>query len=251
MLYTSIKPPFHDKYPIYADLHTHSISSGHCTTDTITDLIKAARGMGLQILGISEHGPATPGSAKPSYFRGLTLASHNRQGLHVVYGVELNITNIMGDVDLNDSILSSLDYAIISIHSPMLTPYKYKDFTDTYINAMNHPKVKFLGHIDDSRFPVNYERLLKKAKENSIYPEINNCSLMPNAYRKECHENSRKILEICKKIELPILLSSDSHGKTDVGNMKYIYPLLDASDFPHHLILNSFPDKIRKILIDC
>ena len=29
-------------YPIYADLHTHSISSGHGSCDTITDMLKAA-----------------------------------------------------------------------------------------------------------------------------------------------------------------------------------------------------------------
>lgn len=32
---------FNSKYPIYADLHTHSISSGHGSEDTITDMIRA------------------------------------------------------------------------------------------------------------------------------------------------------------------------------------------------------------------
>lgn len=76
--------------------------------------------------------------------------------------------------------------------------------------AMDHPKVRFLGHIDDARFPVDFEYLLEIAKEKHVYPEINNGSLMPDAYRINGQENCRRILSICKKLDLPVLLSSDS-----------------------------------------
>ena len=233
---------------ILLDLHTHSISSGHGSTDTVTDMIKAAAKRQLQILGISEHGPATSGSAKLSYFRGLKLASRNRFGIHVLYGAEVNITNTAGDLDLPDDILVDLDYALISIHPPTLTPYEHNDLTETYVNAMKHPKVKFLGHIDDARFPVDFERLLTIAQTNGIYPEINNGSLMPDAYRKEGPKNCRRILEICKTLELPVLLSSDSHGCKNIGNMEYIHPLLKECNFPHHLIINYQPELLWEIL---
>ena len=233
---------------ILLDLHTHSISSGHGSTDTITDMAKEASKRQLQILGISEHGPATAGSVKPSYFRSLKLAANKRFGIHILYGAEVNIINTAGDLDLEDSILSGLDYALISIHPPTLTPYEHKDLTDTYIRAMAHPGIRFLGHIDDARFPVDFKRLLTIAQEKNIYPEINNGSLMPNAYRQNGHENCREILKICKQLNFPVLLSSDSHGKKNVGNMEYIYPLLNECDFPHHLIINHQPDLLWKIL---
>lgn len=233
---------------ILIDLHTHSISSGHGSADTITDMIKTAADTGIKIFGISEHGPATAGSVKPTYFRNLKLASRNRFGIQVLYGAEVNIITPAGDIDLPDDILSTLDYAIISIHPPTLTPYEHKDLTDAYIKAMEHPKVAFLGHIDDARFPVNFERLLSVAKERSIYPEINNGSLMPDAYRQGGQENCRKILEICKRLSLPVLLSSDSHGKKNIGNMEYIYPLLEEYNFPAELIINYQPELLKKIL---
>lgn len=229
-------------YPILCDLHTHSISSGHGTTDKVFELIQSASEKGLKILGISDHGPATAGSASTSYFRGLTCAEKQRYGIRVLYGVELNIIDTEGKVDLPDSVLQKLDYAFISIHPPLLTPYAHKDLTDTYIKAMGHPKVRFLGHIDDGRFPVDFERLLAYAKTCKIYPEINNGSLMPHAYRVDGQKNCRSILKICKKIQLPVLLSSDSHGKANIGNMQYIYPLLQETDFPVHLIINSKPE---------
>ena len=236
------------KSTILIDLHTHSISSGHGSTDTINDMAKAAANAGIQILGISEHGPATANSAKPSYFRGLKLANRNRFGVRVLFGAEVNIITPSGELDLNDEILEDLDYALVSIHPPTLTPYEHRDLTNAYINAMEHPGVRFLGHIDDARFPVDFERLLAIAKEKGIYPEINNGSLMPDAYRKGGQKNCRKILEICKKIELPVLLSSDSHGCKNIGNMEYVYPLLQETNFPKHLIINYSPEFLWKIL---
>ena len=230
------------------DLHTHSLSSGHGSTDTIIDMAKSAAIKGIQILGISEHGPATFGSAKPSYFRSLKLADRNRCGITILYGAELNIIDTNGNVDLDDQILEGLDYAFISIHPPTLSPYQHADLTDTYIKAMNHSRVKFLGHIDDARFPVNFWRLLEYAKEHGVYPEINNGSLMPNAYRIGGQENCRKILDICKRIHLPVLLSSDSHGKNNVGNIQHILPLLDECNFPLELIINHQPEMLWKIL---
>ena len=237
-----------NRYPIHADLHTHSVSSGHGSTDTVTDMIKFASDSGLSILGISEHGPATIGSAKASYFQSLKLADRNRFGIKVLYGAELNIINTAGDVDLDDSILSTLDYAIISIHPPILTPYAYKDLTQAYINAMDHPNVRFLGHIDDARFPVDFDYLLEIAKKKGVYPEINNNSLMPDAYRVNGQENCRKILKTCKNLDLPVLLSSDSHGKKEIGNMQYIFPLLNELDFPSDLVLNSDLSALSRIL---
>ena len=230
------------------DLHTHSLSSGHGTNDTITDMAKVAAKRGIQILGISEHGPATFGSAKPSYFRSLKLAARKRCGIDVLYGAELNIVDLKGNVDLDDEVLEGLDYAIISIHPPTMKPYEHADLTDTYVRAMDHPKVKFLGHIDDARFPVNFWRLLEEARERGIYPEINNGSLMPDAYRVGGQENCRRILDICKRLELPVLLSSDSHGKAGVGNIEYIQPLLDQCHFPEELIINNQPELLWKIL---
>ena len=236
------------EYSILIDLHTHSISSGHGSTDTVNDMAKAAANAGIKILGISEHGPATAGSAKPSYFRSLKLANRHRFGIQILFGAEVNIITPAGALDLDDDVLSNLDYALVSIHPPTLTPYEHRDLTNAYINAMEHPNIRFLGHIDDARFPVDFERLLTIAKEKCIYPEINNGSLMPDAYRKGGQENCRKILEICKRINLPVLLSSDSHGAKNIGNIEYILPLLKECDFPQHLIINNQPDLLRKIL---
>ena len=234
--------------PILADIHTHCIASGHGTHDTITDMARAAAERSLRVLGLSDHGPATPGAADSSYFRNLLLAERKRFGVSLFYGAELNILNENGDVDLDDSLIQALDYAFVSIHPPTFRAGTVDSNTAAYIQAMKHPGVRFLGHPDDGRFPVDYEQLLSAAKENHVYPEINNASLMPDAYRTDGFRNSMQILSLCKKMQLPVLLSSDSHGKEHIGDMKYIMPLLAECDFPQKLIINSDLELLYRVL---
>lgn len=235
-------------YSILLDIHTHCISSGHGSHDTITDMARTAAGRCLALLGISDHGPKTTGAGNSSYFRNLMLAERRRFGITLLYGAELNILNENGDVDLEDSLISSLDYALISMHHPVFKAGNADFNTTAYINAMKHPGVHFLGHPDDGRFPVDYERLLSACSRFNVFPEINNASLMPDAYRTEGYKNSREILSVCRKLKLPVLLSSDSHGKTHVGDMKYIFPLLAECDFPPELIINSSINFLMKLL---
>lgn len=234
--------------PILLDIHTHSLASGHGSRDTITDMAGAAADASLEILGISDHGPATPGSGSSSYFRNLRLANRRLFGVNLLYGVELNILNENGDVDLDDELIETLDYALVSMHPDTFRSGSAVSNTQAFINAMRHPRVHFLGHPDDGRFPVDYERLLSAAKEHHVFPELNNSSLMPQAFRKDGLRNSATILTICKSLQLPVLLSSDSHGKSRLGDVRYILPLLEQCNFPRELIINSDPALLYKIL---
>ena len=112
---------------ILIDLHTHSLNSGHGSNDTITDMAKAAAKSGIQILGISEHGPATAGSVNSSYFRSLKLANRKRFGITILYGAEVNILTPTGTLDLDDDVLSCLDYALVSIHHHVVVNYRIRN----------------------------------------------------------------------------------------------------------------------------
>lgn len=232
------------------DPHTHSVASGHVSKSTIADLAKKAASLGFSMLGITDHGPDTMCSGKAAYFRNLAYAPKKRCGIDILYGVELNILDYKGTVDLDDEILSNLDYAIISMHLPNIKPGTIEENTFAYVNAMNHPKVKIVGHCEDTRYPVDYEALVIAAKHYSIALEVNNSSLSPEGYRGDVRENMRTILNWCKKYQHPIVLSSDSHGVKHVGDFKYALEMIQECDFPAGLILNysakRFKDFIEK-----
>ena len=232
------------KYP--CDLHTHSIASGHGTSDTIFCMAGAAGRKGITLLGISDHGPATCAAAKPSYFRSLAHAPRRRCGIEVLYGAEVSIVDPEGNVDLPDDVLACLDYVIISMHPHILTPGNAADNTRAFLLAMRHPKVKIIGHPDDPRFPLDYETLVRAAAENHIFPEINNCSLDPAGYRGDTRENIRTLLEYCGRFRTPVILSSDAHGAGGIGDFAFAEAMLSETGFPAELVAGSDPEALRR-----
>lgn len=58
---------------IAVDFHTHTIASGHYTTDTLTDLAKAANSAGLAYLAVTDHAFGLTNGAADAYFKGLKL----------------------------------------------------------------------------------------------------------------------------------------------------------------------------------
>ena len=99
-----------------SDIHTHSVASGHGASCTISDMAKAASARGLKLLGITDHGPGTLAAGTSSYFRSLLYSPRKRFGIELLYGVELNILDTKGSVDLEEDLLNKLDYAIASMH---------------------------------------------------------------------------------------------------------------------------------------
>ena len=223
---------------LQADLHTHSIASGHGDSITINAMARKASEKGIRLLGISDHGPATPGAARLSYFRSLKNAPRIRESIALRYGAEANIISYQGDLDIPDDILSTLDYVIVSIHRSLLTPGSERENTNAYLAAMEHPNVRIIGHCDDARYQINYQELLSEARKRNILPEINNASLLPEQYRGDTRDNLRSILSCCRSMDYPVLLSSDSHSLADVGNVTLAEDFLNTERFPSELILN-------------
>lgn len=232
-----------------SDLHTHSIASGHGASCTITDMAKEASRKGLKLLGITDHGPATLAAGTPSYFRSLTYAPRQRFGVELLYGVELNILDVMGNVDLESGLLSRMDYAVASMHSQNYTSGSEKENTRAYLNAMANPAVKFLGHCDDPHFPADYEKLAFFAGELDVVFEINEASLAPGGYRGDTRENCRHILDACRKYRVPVLLSSDSHGTEHIGDFTHAAQFVHCAMFPEELILNNQLPRLKAFLM--
>ena len=229
-----------------SDIHTHSIASGHGTTCTISDMAKAASQKGLKLLGITDHGPATLAAGTSSYFRSLTYAPKKRFGIELLFGAELNILDTEGHLDLNDELLSELDYAIASMHAQNYKSGTVEENTSAYLNAMRHPCVKVLGHCDNPAFPVDYETLAFGAREYGVIFEINEASLMPDGYRGDTKENNREILKYCMKYEIPIVLSSDSHGAEHIGDFTYGAEFVHEMMLPERLILNNDIHRLKR-----
>lgn len=170
------------------DLHTHTIASGHAYS-TLQENIRAAQERGLRYLGLSEHGPAMAGGPNRLYFLNYKIIPRQYGDLKLYCGVEANITDYEGHLDLDAFALERMDYCIASMHTLIVTPGSVRENTMASVHAMENPYVKILGHPDDSRYPLDYEELVRAAAELQVALEVNNSSLHPLAARQAAIAN--------------------------------------------------------------
>ena len=220
------------------DTHTHTVASGHAY-NTMNEMVRAAADKGLELLAITEHAPGMPGSCHEFYFHNLRALRREKYGVKLLFGCELNILDQEGMIDLPDYPLNQIDLGIASMHTPCYQSGTVEENTKAYCRAMENPWIDIIGHPDDGRFPVDYEKLVLAAKENHVLLEINNSSLNPNGFRKGTQENDRIMLEYCKKYQVPVVLGSDAHVEEDVGNFERAVALLEQVDFPEKLVANT------------
>ncbi len=229
------------------DMHTHTLASGHAF-NTIREMTRAAGSKGLELLGITEHAPLMPGSCHEFYFSNLKILDRSAYDVPVLFGVELNILDKEGHIDLAERHLQELDYGIASLHPPCIPFMSEADTTSAVISAMQNPYVQIIGHPDDSRFPLNYDELVAAAAEYDVMLEINNSSLAPTGFRVGARENYFRMLEYCKKYKCPVILSSDAHVDTLVGEHGYAVSVLAECDFPQDLVINTSTDRFFTML---
>ena len=76
--------------PFVADLHMHSVLSGHAF-GTIRELAAEAANRGMKLIGVTEHAPGIPGTCDPIYFRNFCDAPRKLYGVEMLYGSEVNV----------------------------------------------------------------------------------------------------------------------------------------------------------------
>jgi len=232
---------------ILMDLHTHTLVSGHAYS-SLEENIQAAKEKGLTYLGTSEHGPKMPGSPHIFYFQNMRVIPRELKGIRLLRGVEANILDSKGTIDMTPETLKFIDYVIASMHIPTIKPASMEANTKAIIEAMKNPKVVIIGHPDDTRYPLDYEKLVKAAKKYKVMLEINNSSLNPQGFRQNAQKNVETMLSLCKEENIPVILGSDAHISADIGNYKYILPILDRISFPNDLIMNAYPEKFLELI---
>ena len=228
------------------DVHTHTIVSGHAFS-TVQEMAKAAAEKGLQILGITEHGPNIPGTCDPIYFRNLHCVPRQMYGVRLLMGAELNILDTNGTLDLDEWYYRErLDLRIAGIHRLCWQGGTPEENTHGMVEAIKNPYVQIISHPGDGEAELIFEPIVLAAKEHKTLLEINNASFKPCRGLTASHTNYREILRLCKQYEVPVILGSDAHISFDIANYERVLPLLAETDFPEALVMNHQPDFFLK-----
>lgn len=231
-----------------ADVHMHSIMSGH-GFGTVRELAAVAAERGLKLIGVTEHGPGIPGTCDPIYFRNIIDAPRCLYGVEMLYGSEVNVLN-GGKLDLDRRHLDCLDYAVAGIHGLCYEDEGIVGNTDNVIRCMADPKVRFISHPDANNYPLDYKALVEGAKEFNVALELNNSSLRKPSLRPGCIENYGKMLPLCMEHGVNIIVNTDSHDPSQVGDFALATALLDKLQMDDNLILNLDLKKLKDFLLN-
>ena len=233
---------------IEIDTHTHTLASGHAYS-SIREMAAMAASKGLKALAITEHGPQMPGTCHLTYFQNLRFVPRQLEGIEMLFGVELNILNEDGQVDLSQKILKEMDIAIASMHTSCYRGEQVREkITRAYLRVMDNELVDIIGHPDDGRYPVDFELLAREAKRTGTLLEVNNSSLRPEGFRVNTRENCLRMLEACKKHEAMVVMGTDAHVDTDIGGYRYAGQVLKEVNFPEELVANTSFEKLKTCL---
>jgi len=224
---------------IIADMHTHTIVSGHAYS-TLAENCRIARERGLTHIALTDHAPSVPGAPSLIYFR--ANAPKFSEGIRVIKGAEVNILSEEGELDLPDAVLMRLEYVIASMHEVCWKPSDYDTHTRAWLSILDNPYVDCLGHIGNANYMFDMETVLKKCAEKGKIIEINNHSF---EIRKGSAENCRKAALLCMKYNVPVVVSTDAHYMDEVGEFNNSLGMLEDIGFPEELILNADAERLR------
>lgn len=227
------------------DTHCHTFASGHAYS-TVIEIAREANNKGLEMVAITDHGPKMQGASDIFHILNQRVIPETIYGVHILRGVEANIMDYDGNLDISDEHLGKLDIVIASLHEACIESGGIDNNTNALIKAMENKNVDIIAHPGNPVFPIDYEKVVKKAKEIGTLIEINNSSFISS--RKGSLNNCIEIARLCKEHEVMITVGSDSHIAFDVGRFDKAIEILTSIDMPEHLVINFSKERLIEFL---
>ena len=228
---------------IKGDLHCHSNWNGG--QSTIEEMVKVAQERGYKYLGISDHtkflkiehglnerqlanqrkeidrlNVKIQMSNFKSNPKGARKSGRVVGGLEskfqILQGCEANILND-GTIDIKDTALKELDYAIAGVHSNLKMPKA--QMTERIIRAMKNPYIKIISHPTGrilkrrDECKIDIEKIFRAARETKTILEINS-----HPERLDLNDvNIKKAI----RLGIKLVINTDSHHKDQLRYMEY------------------------------
>lgn len=204
---------------IKGDLHCHSNWDGG--ENSIEQMAMAAKKMNYEYLGISDHTKFL--RIEKGLDEKQLLAQHKEiqklnsklkiqnSKFQILHGCEANILN-NGLLDIDNEVLSQLDYVIAGVHSQM--KMTKDEMTERIIRAMKNPNVNIISHPTGrlinrrDEYQIDFDKILRVAKEYQVALEI-------NAFPDRLDLNDRNIRKAVA-LGVKMIINTDSHHQNQL-----------------------------------
>ena len=230
---------------IVGDTHTHTVACDHAYS-TLSENAAQAKKLGHRFICVTEHAPALPGCASKVHFATMpTILPREINGVELIRGVELNILDYEGNLDLPSETIEQLEWVIASYHPPCIRYSSRADHTRGWMKIAENPLVRVIGHCGREGYEFEHTPVLEAFKAYGKIVEINAHSMRR---RDLSAKNCREIACLCAEMSVPIVVCSDAHIHLNVGAVEPSINMLEEIGFPQELVLNADYDRFMSAL---
>ena len=230
---------------IKVDLHTHTVSSGHAYS-TLSENALAASHKGIELLGMTDHAPSMPGAPHLYHFGNLSILPKELYGVQILPGVEANITNYEGKLDLPIEYLSRMKIVLVGLHEISYPGGTSEQNTKAYIKAMENPYTDMMVHPGRPYFEMDLELIAHMSAQLNLPVEINNSSLAKE--KGGAWDNCRRFARYMAHYKGPVILGSDAHFWDRIGDFSHALELVHEAGILEDQVLNTSPERVLEYL---
>ncbi|MGL4392999.1 MAG: phosphatase [Fusobacteriaceae bacterium] len=233
------------KYKI--DLHIHTNANPHAYS-TFEENVAAALRKKMDVIAITNHGPALEDSPHWWSLANVCILPEYFENMRVLKGVEANIINEHGELDINPKIYNMMDIVLAGFHGMECygDSSSIEKNTGAILKLIKSQYPDILAHLGNPMFPIDYEKIAKEAAEKNIAIELNNSSFINS--RKGSEPNCLKLAELVKKHGGYLVLNSDSHFSGHIGEFGAVEKIIEQINFPQEKLLNTSVEILNKFL---
>ncbi|MCG9542624.1 phosphatase [Vibrio sp. Isolate33] len=228
------------------DTHTHTYASGHAYS-TLIENAKSAKQNGLDMFCTTDHSESMPGAPHYWFFSNQRVLPRFIEDVAIIRGVESNIMNTQGEIDIHPSVDKNLDWVISSFHEPVFRPSDVATHTEALLNVIKGGRIDALGHLGNPNFDFDFEAVIECAVQYNVAIEINNTTLKGNS-RVGSVDRCFEIARIAKAKGAFITTGSDAHFCADVGGLDLVSSLLDEVGVDSSKVITHSPKQFLAFL---
>jgi putative hydrolase len=232
------------------DLHVHTIASCHAQ-NTVLEFINQAKKLEMEVLGISDHGPGISDVyISPGYFRTLARIPAVIDGVRILKGIEANIMNEYGDLDVDENVTKYLDYVMVNFHGNTGYEDRGREMnTEAIIKTIESGKVNIISHPTSTKpYETDLKKICEAACENNVLLELNLSRLHPHKIRPGTIASLKMMIEIAKQHGQKIIIGSDAHNIWELGDDSRLEEIKKEIGLADDVVINNYPEELFKFL---
>ena len=219
MSLSGYKLKYYREFTPYIDYHLHTNWTD--AKDSIEDMVYSSFQKGLSCIAFTEHVRESSNWYHDFYKCCKKIEYKYNNKIKIIIGTESRISDLDGNISINDEILKMSQLVMASFHSPISDlesslPSEYiKQELDATIAACSNKYVHIIGHpmaMSIKKFNIRalneIELIIINAKKNNKVFEIN----------FEYHKNILKeLIELCEKYCVKVSVGSNAHSTKAIG----------------------------------